>query len=265
MADHQTQHLTNLQTDEHRRQLAYLIRGLHSDILLPDSTEQRWLLLRALMNIRVPGPVDPEWVSVQDQVLQRETNTKGITEIGELEPTHAGMYLWKGDITTLRVDAIVNAANSALLGCFHPLHRCIDNAIHTYAGIQLREECATLMRRQGHPEPTGQAKITMGYNLPAKHVIHTVGPIIGGTVTERDCEQLASCYQSCLQLANQQNLKTMAFCCISTGEFRFPKEQAAKIAVRTVAEYRRHRPAAPAVIFNVFTDDDLRTYEATLG
>lgn len=159
-------------------QFAYLIGALRPDLPLPAETDSRWLLLRSLMNTRPPGPISPEWLLVQDEVLRRETQAKGATRIGDLKPIADGVYLWQGDITTLHADAIVNAANSAMLGCFHPLHRCIDNAIHTYAGIQLREECTTLMRDQGHPEPTGSAKLTGAYNLPAKHVIHTVGPIV---------------------------------------------------------------------------------------
>ena len=158
--------------------------------------------------------------------------------MAELQPVPSDprIILWQGDITRLDADAIVNAANSQLLGCFRPGHNCIDNVIHSAAGLQLREECAEIMRRQGHEEPTGQAKITGGYNLPAKYVLHTVGPIIMERVTEEDCELLASCYRSCLKLAEENSLKSVAFCCISTGVFRFPKEEAARIAVSTVRE-----------------------------
>ena len=177
------------------------------------------------------------------------------------------MLLWQGDITRLKVDAIVNAANAQLLGCFHPLHKCIDNAIHSAAGVQLREECHQLMQQQGHLEPTGTAKITKAYNLPCKHVIHTVGPIIpNGIPTAFQQEQLASCYRSILQLADEKRLESVAFCCISTGEFRFPNQLAAEIAVKTVSDFFVEHPGSSIkqVVFNVFKDMDKRIYEGIL-
>jgi len=167
-------------------------------------------------------------------------------------------------ITTLKVDAIVNAANSGMTGCYCPLHGCIDNAIHTYAGVQLRLECFEIMKRQGYQEPTGQAKITGSYNLPSKYIIHTVGPIVSGKVTKKDCELLASCYRSCLEVADQNGVKSISFCCISTGEFHFPNETAAEIAVEVVSKFlATHAPMQ--VVFNVFKDTDFKVYKRILG
>ena len=174
-----------------------------------------------------------------------------------------GLYLWQGDITTLAVDAIVNAANSAMLGCFVPCHGCIDNAIHSAAGVQLRLECARIMAQQAE-EPTGRAKITRAYNLPCRYVLHTVGPIIDGQVTRQDRELLASCYRSCLELAATYGLKSIAFCCISTGEFHFPNELAAEIAIRTVKAFQQQNPNRMEVIFNVFKDCDYEIYKKLL-
>jgi len=181
--------------------------------------------------------------------------------------TNKQLLVWQGDITRLKVDAIVNAANSQMLGCFHPLHKCIDNAIHSAAGVQLREECHQLMLKQGHEEPTGQAKITRAYNLPCKYVIHTVGPIIpNGIPTEFQKEQLASCYRSIMACADENRLESIAFCCISTGEFRFPNQMAAEIAVRTVKDYLTEHPdsSIKQVVFNVFKDIDRDIYQRLL-
>ena len=175
-------------------------------------------------------------------------------------PRNGKIVLWQGDITTLRCDAIVNAANSQLLGCFSPCHSCIDNIIHTMSGVQLRLACHELMQAQGHEEPAGQAKITPGFNLPAKYVLHTVGPIIHDEVTPEAEALLASCYRSCLALAEQKELSSIAFCCISTGVYSFPRERAAEIAVGTVEEYLRKGTRIRRVIFNVFTDADLEIY-----
>ena len=176
-----------------------------------------------------------------------------------------GIYLWRGDITALRCDAVVNAANSQLLGCFLPCHGCVDNAIHTKSGIQLRLYCDALMKQQGHEEPTGKAKITPAYNLPCKYILHTVGPIVSGTVTQRDCELLASCYRSCLQLAAENGCKSIAFCCISTGEFHFPNERAAEIAVETVNSFLNTDASGICVIFNVYKQIDMEIYQKILG
>ena len=229
-----------------------------------DEKSQRYFL-RCLMNVRQPGMLSERFLNAQDELLSREREEKGVVHVAELLPVPVDerLVLWQGDITRLDADAIVNAANSALLGCFRPGHNCIDNVIHSAAGLQLREECAAIMRVQGHEEPTGQAKLTKGYNLPAKHVLHTVGPIIDGPLTDRDRELLASCYRSCLKLAEENGLKSVAFCCISTGVFRFPKDEAARIAVSTVREYLKHS-RIEKVVFCVHGDENLRIYQSLL-
>lgn len=250
---------------------SYLIKELlreqprYRAIDIPADIQEQKNLLRSLFNIRAPEPANPEFLKVQDEYLQTVTAEKGITDIEDLLPLQEGIYLWQGDITTLRCDAIVNAANSQMLGCFCPCHGCIDNAIHTYSGVQLRMACADLMRRQGYEEPTGSAKITLAYNLPCRYVLHTVGPIIQGRLTKKDEELLASCYRSCLELAGKNNVKSIAFCCISTGEFHFPNKRAAQIAVETVKEYKRHTNSKMKVVFNVFKEIDWRIYRELLG
>ena len=217
--------------------LNYLIRYLlqekeeYQEISVPTELADQKRLLRSLINVRLPAPVHSEFLKIQDEYLQEEAAARGITRIETLSPVSEGIYLWQGDITTLNCDAVVNAANSQMLGCFIPCHGCIDNAIHSAAGIQLRLECARIMAQQRTEEPTGKAKITKSYNLPCRYVLHTVGPIIRGTVTSEDCQLLAGCYRSCLELAAAHDLKSIAFCCISTGEFHFPNELAAEIAV----------------------------------
>ena len=224
-------------------------------------------LLRALMNIRPPLPLDPDFLRLQDALLSAEREERGVVDAAALPeaPGHPGIALWQGDITRLRADAVVNAANSTLLGCFHPCHGCIDNAIHSAAGLQLRDACARLMEVQGHPEPTGTAKLTGGCNLPARHVLHTVGPIITGPLTGADRAALASCYRACLSLAAEHGLHSVAFCCISTGEFRFPRGEAAGIAVDTVTRFLSRPTSIRKVIFNVFQDADAALYRALLG
>ncbi len=224
-------------------------------------------LLRSLMNIRPPMPLEDSFLNLQDEFLKNETLQKGIVKLSDLQPTKKNnrIYLWQGDITKLEVDAIVNAANSALLGCFAPCHGCIDNAIHSAAGLQLRRDCHEIMQKQGHDEPTGKAKITAAYNLPSKNVIHTVGPIIYGDLTEKDCTLLEDCYKSCMELAISNNLKSIAFCCISTGEFHFPNDVAVKIAVRTVKDILEKNNSEIEVIFNVFKDKDYELYREQLG
>ena len=194
-----------------------------------------------------------------------KTQQKGITDVADLTPIQPGLYLWQGDITTLQCDAIVNAANSGMTGCYIPNHRCIDNAIHTFAGVELRLACAELIEQQGYPEPTGRAKITPAFNLPCRYVLHTVGPIIGGRVTKEDKEQLTSCYRSCLELAAENALESVAFCCVSTGEFHFPNDLAAEIAVATVKEFLKKQTSVKKVIFNVFKDLDKAIYAKLLG
>ena len=232
----------------------------------PDGADQR-RLLRSLMNVRPPMPLGREFLALQDGLLSAEREEKGVVDGAALPsvPAHPQIAVWKGDITRLRADAIVNAANSALLGCFHPCHGCIDNAIHSAAGLQLRDECSRLMRAQGCPEPTGRAKLTKGYNLPARYVLHTVGPTIRGRVTRRDREELASCYRACLELAAEHGLESVAFCCISTGEFHFPSQQAAEVAVKTAVDFLRRETSIKKVIFNVFKELDEALYRRLLG
>ena len=232
--------------------------------IIPADSERQKILLRGLMNVRRPVRIGADFLQVQDAYLQDETAAKGITDIADLTPIQPGLYLWQGDITTLKCDAIVNAANSGMTGCYIPNHRCIDNAIHTFAGVELRLTCEQLMEQQGYPEPTGQAKITPAFNLPCRYVLHTVGPIISGIVTREDKELLASCYRSCLELAAENGLESVAFCCISTGEFHFPNELAAEIAVRTVKEFLKKQTSVKKVIFNVFKDLDKAIYEKLL-
>lgn len=230
-------------------------------------------VMRSLMNIRMPGPLPAGFLEIQDEFLREEAREKGIVGLSDI-PTVKEQYgssalfgdrisIWQGDITRLQVDAIVNAANSRMLGCFVPCHGCIDNAIHSAAGIQLRNECARMMEEQGHEEPTGKAKITQGYNLPASHVIHTVGPIVGLEVTQRQKEELKSCYINCMKLAEKEGLKSIAFCCISTGEFHFPNKLAAQIAVETV-DRCLSSSKLERVIFNVFKEEDYNIYKKLL-
>jgi len=252
-----------------RRQ--YLIRYLLDEELryrqmeIPTDEAGQRQLLRSLFNLRLPAPIGADFLKVQDEYLQEQTRRKGITELSGLRPLEPGLYLWRGDITTLRCDAIVNAANSGMTGCYQPCHSCIDNCIHSYAGIQLRNTCAALMERQGHEEPTGQAKLTPAYNLPCKYVIHTVGPIVTGRLTARHEALLASCYRACLTLAAEHSLQSIAFCCISTGVFGFPQARAAEIAVQTVKAFRAETGSGIAVVFNVFKAEDEALYRALLG
>lgn len=246
-------------------QLDYLIRTLNPNVKIPESKQEKEDILRTLMNIWEVEKLPDQFFEVQDEYLKQKLSEKKIVEVEGLDEVEKNIYLWQGDITTLKVDAIVNAANKALLGCFIPHHRCIDNAIHTQASLQLRQECFEIMQKQGEFEKTGQAKITSGYNLPAKYVIHTVGPIIYNSVEDSDKELLASCYRNCLELALKNNLKSIAFCCISTGEFRFPNDLAAQIAVTEVRKVLSENPNKDIkVVFNVFKDTDLAIYRDIL-
>lgn len=249
----------------------FLIRALlreeprYRNVKVPADEKEQKDLLRSLMNVRMPRAVSEEFLTVQNEYLKAAAAEKGTTRLDELTPVDGDLYLWQGDITTLECDAIVNAANSGMTGCYRPLHNCIDNCIHTYAGVQLRLRCAELMAAQGHEEPTGQAKITPAYNLPCKYVLHTVGPIVDGRLTQEHCDLLASSYRSCLTLAEENGCGSIAFCCISTGVFGFPKREAAEIAVQTVRDYKAEKNSGVKVIFNVFKDDDRAIYEALLG
>lgn len=230
----------------------------YSRLTVPTDSNEQKTLLRALLNVRMPAPVSDEFLKVQNAYLSEEISKSGVTDYKDLTPVDSGIYLWQGDITTLKCDAVVNAANNRMLGCFCPNHNCIDNAIHTFSGVQLRLKMNDLMH--GGIEQTGKAKITPAYNLPSNYVIHTVGPIVNGTLTKKDCELLKSCYNSCLQLADDKGLGSIAFCCISTGEFGFPNEEACQIAIDTVYEYKYKTGSKTEVIFNVFKDKDYSIY-----
>lgn len=256
----------------HSEKRLFLIKELLAELpqyrgmKIPADFEEQKRLLRSLMNIRSPRPISPEFLKIQDEYLSEEVTEKGVVD-GNALPVANGnsrLALWRGDITTLKVDAIVNAANSALRGCYVPCHSCVDNIIHSVSGIQLRLACDEIMNRQGHDEPTGRAKITPAFNLPCSYVLHTVGPIVSGILTKRHCEQLADCYKSCLKLASEHNLKSIAFCCISTGEFHFPQKKAAEIAVQTVEEFLKTDTRIEKVVFNVFKQEDYDIYKAIL-
>ena len=231
---------------------------------IPTDADRQKVLLRSLMNVRHPAAIGKEFLEVQDAYLQEELAAKKITRLSELPPVRERIYLWRGDNTTLECGAIVNAANSGMTGCYQPCHNCIDNCIHTYAGVQLRLKCAEIMAEQGYAEPTGQAKITPAYNLPCEYVIHTVGPIVQGKLTQEHCALLESCYRSCLKLADETRVGSIAFCCISTGVFMFPNDKAAEIAVGTVRKYKAETGSKIEVVFNVFKEQDERIYRELL-
>ena len=267
--------------------LDYLLREFkedsvqYRDLEVSGGYTEKRMALRSLMNIRMPGEMAEEVVRVQDEFLSEEAEEKGIVTLDEI-PDIAEQYgsrhpfadkisIWQGDITRLQVGAIVNAANSQMLGCFVPCHRCIDNAIHSAAGIKLREECSHYMKRRKmqygsrYEEPTGQAVLTKGYNLPAKYVIHNVGPVVGGRLTQALRDDLRNCYRNVLQCCVENQIRSVAFCCISTGEFHFPNYEAEKIAVETVTDFlKMYEPEFDRIIFNVFKDIDRELYEEEL-
>lgn len=275
--------------DEERKWLIIKLKNenpIYRKIPVPSDEQAQKDMLRTLMNLRMPAPVSAEFIEVQNAYFRRESIMKGIVDERTIEPCplDSRLCIWQGDITRLRVDAITNAANKGMTGCYQPLHNCIDNCIHSAAGIELRLECARQMNLQGHDEPTGQAKITPGYCLPAKYVLHTVGPIVDGELTDAHRALLRSSYRSCLELAERNRLRSIAFCCISTGVFMFPADEAASIAVGTVREYLDTQEARYSeigtyigtqdgssyrgiekVIFNVFSDRDRMIYERILG
>ena len=253
-------------TQEERR--IYLIDFLlnendeYKNIAIPNDDDEQRTLLRALLNVRLPKSIDEEFLKIQDEYLKTEIEEKGITDYKNLEPMQDGVYLWQGDISTLKCDAIVNAGNSQMLGCFYPNHKCIDNAIHTFAGIELRLKMAEIMNENS--ADTGCTVITKAYNLPSKYIIHTVGPIVRYSLTQREKLQLESCYLNCLSLADEWGISSIAFCCISTGEFGFPNDKACKIAVDTVRKYKEKTGSKIEVIYNVFKDSDKQLYEKYL-
>lgn len=234
------------------------------DIAVPETESRQKDLLRSLMNVRMPAPLSEEYIEIESEYLKADIAERGVTRLSDLTPVDGDLYLWQGDITTLQCDAIVNAANSQLLGCFRPLHNCVDNCIHSAAGLRLRNFCSDIMEKQGYEEPTGQAKITPAFNLPSKYVLHTVGPIVDGRLTSKHCDLLASCYTSCLKLAEENGCESLAFCCISTGVFGFPQREAAKIAIKTVKGYKQRTGSSMKVIFAVFKDEDLKLYSDIL-
>lgn len=235
----------------------------YSKVRIPTSENEQFRLYRSLVNIRLPSVISEEYLAAEDEYLRQKTAEKGITDIADLSPVEDNIYLWRGDITTLKCGAIVNAANRGMTGCYQPCHNCIDNCIHTFAGIRLRLNCSEIMKKQGYPEPAGQAKISPAYNLPCEYVIHTVGPIVQGNLTAEHCRLLESCYRSCLEIAVQNGINSIAFCCISTGVFGFPKQDAAEIAVYTVRDFLKSNGIK--VIFNVFESEDYDIYRKILG
>lgn len=259
-----------IMTQDERRE--YLIQYLLKEKIpfgrqnIPTDKQGQENLLRSLMNVRPPRPISNDFLKIQDEYLTERNIERGITDIDTLAPVKSDsrLYIWQGDITTLKCDAIVNACNSQMLGCFSPMHACIDNFIHTYAGMELRLKMHEIMAKQGHEEETGKAKITSGYNLPTKYILHTVGPIIQWKVTKEDEDLLASCYTECLKLAADTGVESIAFCCLSTGVFRFPQQRAAEIATNTVKQYLNKDSRIKKVIFNVFKDEDLKIYSGLL-
>ena len=259
-----------IMTQDERRE--YLIQYLLKEKIpfgrqnIPTDKQGQENLLRSLMNVRPPRPIGNDFLKIQDEYLTERNIERGITDIDTLAPVKSDsrLYIWQGDITTLKCDAIVNACNSQMLGCFSPMHACIDNFIHTYAGMELRLKMHEIMAKQGHEEETGKAKITSGYNLPTKYILHTVGPIIQWKVTKEDEDLLASCYTECLKLAADTGVESIAFCCLSTGVFRFPQQRAAEIATNTVKQYLNKDSRIKKVIFNVFKDEDLKIYSGLL-
>ena len=234
----------------------------YSKMEIPSNEQEQFNLYRSLVNVRMPEPISEEYKTIEDEYL---TELNKVTNIAELKPINNDIYLWQGDITTLNADAIVNAANSQMLGCFAPLHACIDNCIHTFSGVRLRLACNDIMKKQGKAEETGKAKITPAYNLPSKYVIHTVGPIINDIVSSNDIKLLSSCYLECLKIAEENKCDSIAFCCISTGVFCFPNRLAAKIAIKTVEQYKEETNSKIKVIFNVFKNTDYEIYRELLG
>ena len=234
-----------------------------ANIKIPESEQDKFKLYRSLVNIRPAATADSSFLEAEDGFLKELTAQKGVTDIKDLTPIADNIYLWQGDITSLKCDAIVNAANSGMTGCYQPCHSCIDNCIHTFAGIRLRYKCSQIIEKQGYEEPTGKAKITPAYNLPCDYILHTVGPIVSGELTDTHRDLLQSCYHSCLELAVKNGIKNIAFCCISTGVFGFPQKEAAEIAIATVREFLKTHKIE--VIFNVFKVDDFKIYQDLLG
>lgn len=249
------------QTERRTRLIKYLLEERNESIGIPSDEGSQKRLLRALLNVRPPMLVSAEFLSLQDEYLTERRNERGVTDVINLAYTD-GISLLKGDITTLNADAIVNAANSAMLGCFRPLHNCIDNAIHTFAGVQVRLDCNDIMK--GREAENGEVVVTKAYNLPSKFIFHTVGPVVCGRVTKENKSDLAKCYRNCLSKADEMKLHSIAFCCISTGVFGYPKEEAALLAVKAVREYKAQTSSSLKIIFDVFTENDYELYRRIL-
>ena len=257
----------------HEEQRLWLIQQLLNErndtagVKIPEDAQGQKDLLRGLMNIRMPDPIDEEFLKIQDEYLKEENLADGVITIEDLTPLKADdrLYIWQGDMSRLGVDAVTLPANSGFTGCYQWLHSCLDNILGSKAGIELRLYTNDIITRQGYPEPAGQAKITPGFNLPAKYIIHTVGPIVQGRLTKENERMLASCYRSILELADQNDIRTLALCCISTGVFMFPNQRAAEIAVETVRKYLEETGSQIKIIFNVFKDIDLMFYKYYLG
>jgi O-acetyl-ADP-ribose deacetylase (regulator of RNase III) len=246
--------------------------GEYKDLKIPADQEGKRRILRSLMNIRMPKRLPDEVLEVQDEYLSGRAEEKGIVQLSDIPVMRDGLSIWQGDITRLAVDAIVNAANSQMLGCFVPMHTCIDNCIHTFAGVQLRAECNRQMNQlrirygKDYEQPTAAPMLTDAYNLPAKKVIHIVGPIVQHNLTQELEKDLADCYRNTLDMCMENGLKNVAFCCISTGVFHFPNKRAAEIAVRTVTTWlSEHDGQMERVIFNVFKDEDRKYYEELIS
>ena len=265
----------NLTTQEER--LGFLVEAFkadsedYKDLRTPEDTEGKRTVLRSLMNIRMPKTLAEDTLAVQDDYLKSRAEEQGIVRLFDIPEIEAGLSLWQGDITRLAADAVVNAANSHMLGCFVPMHTCIDNCIHTFAGVQLRAECSRKMNRlkmkygRDYEQPTAVPMLTDAFNLPAKKVVHIVGPVVSDRLTDKHEQELADCYRNTLDLCAENDLKSVAFCCISTGAFHFPNKRAAEIAVRTVKEWMSSHPGkVDRVVFNVFKDEDRQYYESEL-
>ena len=264
--------MSNIKLQEER--LDYLVEEFkadsdeYKDLRTPSNGDEKRRILRSLMNIRMPKEMSPEVLKVQDEYLTERANEKGVVNLSDIPVIRDGLSIWQGDITRLSVDAIVNAANSQMLGCFVPMHTCIDNCIHTFAGVQLRSECnrqmSELRIRYGrdYEQPTAVPMLTDAYNLPAKKVVHIVGPIVQYRLTPELEKDLENCYRNTMDMCAGNELKSVAFCCISTGVFHFPNKRAAEIAVKTVTDWLSNNPGkVERVIFNVFKDEDKTIYE----
>ena len=269
--------MKDMKTMTQSERLDYLVEAFiedskeYSDLRIPNDPEEKRRILRSLMNIRMPSPMSEEVLALQDDYLAERNREKGIVTLNDIPEIKDGLSIWQGDITRLAVDAIVNAANSQMLGCFVPMHSCIDNCIHSFAGIQLRNECNEKMKvkriqyGEDYEQPTAVPMLTEAYNLPAKKIVHVVGPIVSGRLTEDLENDLADCYANTLDLCKDSGLRSVAFCCISTGVFHFPNRKAAQIAVKTVREWMKRYPdSMDRVIFNAFKDEDRRHYEQEL-